>query len=266
MKTRLCIVALTLLFAAVSSLAQDAPRRDAPASPSPRPAPPVGPLLKPAPDFSAWEIAFIYPEDSSGKATTTAGSTPAVNRTENARRLRQVNTTKTGKIIHEVSMYASGKQVDTWHDGKIQYQKQAGAGFWVARNGTVLDGTSTDNSYVAFPNSGFRDLDWVTDKTYVATVPYGDRACLVFVQTGANKIDTNDPARLKQILDGQEVVAYVDAETRLPISHRIGKILRVYKFTAPPSEMQTFPPDLAGEIKRGEDARTRVNTMAPRPY
>lgn len=252
---------LALLLAGVSAHAQTprATRTTPPdASPPARPTPPAGPLLGPAPEFSAWEIRMIYPEETPAVA--------AANRADNARRLVQVNTTKTGKILHEVSLFADNRQTDLWNNGPMQYEKQTGASYWTARDGRITDRGLTDGKYVAPTATGFHDLDWVGAGSYVGTVAIGGRNCLVCAQTGAEKVNATDAAGWKQQVDALPVVAYIDAETRLPISLRTGRTVRSYRFGSPPTAMQTLPPDLNAEIKKGEDARTRTNTLAPRPY
>ena len=259
MKRLFLILALALASVPAHAQTPRATRAESPdASPPARPTPPSGRLLQPAPEFSAWEMRIIYPEETPAAATA--------NRADNTRRLTQVNTTKTGKIIHEVSIFADNRQTDLWNNGPMQYEKQTGATYWTARDGRITDRGLTDGKYVAPPATGFRDLDWIAAGNYVGTVASGGRSCLVFAQTGAEKANATDPAALKQQVDALPIVAYVDAETRLPISLRMGRTVRSYRFGSPPTAMQTLPADLAAEVKKGEDARTRTNTLAPRPY
>ena len=261
MKNRLLIFSLALVGSHVS--AQQPAEKTG--TPSTRQVP-TGPLLKPAPEFSAWRIDFIYTEEKSSQNSRAISSALVLSQAESERRLQRVDVTKTGKIIHEFAAYLSGKQVDTWDEGSMQYVKQTGATFWLAKNGVGLDGKPNDATYVPFPALGFRDMDWINAKTYVATIAFGDRSCLVFVRSGADKLDATDSAKLKKQLDTQDVVAYVDADSRLPISMRMGRTVQAYRFGVPPAEMQVLPQDLQAEIKRGEDARARLNVMAPRPY
>ena len=257
MKRYLLILALALV--AAHAHAQRPASNNAPAaSPPARPTPPAGPLLQPAPEFSAWEIRIIYPEESA--------AVTAAKRADNARRLVQINTTKTGRVVHEVTRFADDRQTDIWDNGPLQYEKQTGASYWTACAGRIADRESTGGKCVAPTKTGFRDLDWVNACDYVGTVAFREQKCLVFAQVGAEKVDADDADALKRQLDALPVVAYIDTETRLPVSLRMGRTVHFYRFGSPPTAMQTLPADLTAEIKKGEDARLRTNTLAPRPY
>ncbi len=244
---------LVLLVGGESVQAQEG----APATPAPRPVPPSGPLLQNAPEFSNWETNFTYPEDSAKKDKAPANRETLP---------QQIITTKTGTIIHEVATSLGGKQTDKWYNGKLQYEKSATSGSWRVKTGSVTNGAYDDRTYVPFSATGFRDLDWISASTYVGTIPYGNRTCLVFSKVGADKVNLGDSSTQKKTLGTLQTVAYIDAETRLPISMRDGGSVRVYHFTTPPTEMQTYPADLATDLKKGRDAQTRLLQLAPRPY
>jgi hypothetical protein len=88
----------------------------------------------------------------------------------------------------------------------------------------------------------------------------------VFAPGGAAKLDLSNPAHIKELLAAKPLVAYVSAETRLPVALRSGAITQRFHFASPPSVMQSLPAELLDQIRKGEQARQRLYQPAPRPY
>ena len=258
------LIYVIILCLGVAARAQQTPPDHPSSESNEKPVPPPGCLLNDAPEFSSWQVKFTYLDEPSKKDKPSSEQKP--NFTDLERRAKEVLTTKTRKIVHEVTTYVTGKQSDRWYNGKILYQKDTNLSGWLFKEGLTFRGAYTDDSYSPLPACGFRDLDWINSKTYAGTIANGDRKYLIFVSQDAERLDLSNPAKQKQQLDFLSTVAYIDSETRLPVSVRINGALRTYQFTAPPSEMQNFPADLAAEVKRGEDARIRALQLAPRPY
>ena len=175
-------------------------------------------------------------------------------------------TTKTGRTIHEVRLDILGHGTDTWFDAGVQYTKFEKDSAWYRSDRSTGGDTSAEASYHPLPASGFRDLEWIKAENYAGTAPYDKHDCLVFVPTGADKLDLNGAGDAQKKLKALDTVAYVDADSRLPVAVRTRGDLRTFQFDPPPMEMQTLPVDLTTQVKKGEDARTRLNQTAPRPY
>lgn len=221
--------------------------------------PPSGPLLRPPGDFSHWQVVSVYSgkalkKDRAGRRAKTA---PAAVSEE---RLQKLVTTRTGRLVHEERTDFAQRTTDVWYDGGTQYTRPAGGSGWLR-----TESTSGDSSYRPLPDIGYRDVGLIRTDRYVATLPYDNRPCLVFVPDPAPKIDWAKPAAQKQ-LKSLDTVALVDAETRLPVEIRAGGETRTFQFDPPPTRMQTLPADLLSQAKRGDDARARLNQPAPRPY
>ena len=148
----------------------------------------------------------------------------------------------------------------------MQYSKAAGDTLWYWSDGRQTSKSTSDASYHPLPAVGYRDVDFITEANYAGTMPYNKRSCLVFVPGGANALDLNHAKDAPKKLAGIDTVAYVDAETRLPVEVRSHGETRVFQFDPPPKRMQTLPAELLAQIRKGDDARTRLNQPAPRPY
>lgn len=225
-----------------------------------KPTLPTGPLLRTVDNFSRWEVSFAYSDDQQKKGDTIDAK--ATSLSENARP-RKITTTKTGPIIHEETTDVIDRQTDTWFNGNTQYAKAGSSRIWLQAS----PGLMGDTAYHPLPANGFRNLDWITPDNYVGLVPAaGGRQYLVFTQGGLQKLDLTDAAERNDRMTKAGTIAYVDADSRLPILVRINGETRAYRFDAAPAQVQTLPVDLADQIKKGEEARARLLQSAARPY
>ncbi len=216
---------------------------------------PSGPLLNSAPAFSQWIITISYPDDKKENGVANP-SDPAKPIPENlAARPRTITTTKTGEIIHEETVTVGGNKLENWQINGDFYIKFPGNSFWSAYE---KSGPPTSDSRVALlPACGFRGLDWINKYTYAGKIKSASGFWLVFVPGGRETVNAQDPTKLK-VLDTLPTLAYVDAETRLPVMARADGVTRAFSFTQPPpTSLQTLPADLADEIKKGAELRAK---------
>ena len=176
---------------------------------------------------------------------------------------RSILTTKTGKIFHEETTSVSGKKLDRWQQDQTFYIKNESQRNWGAYDNEYRrKNPTTDPSLSPIPESEFRGLDWIKDDTYAGPVRSGTATFFVFVPSNAAALDVNDA----KALEGQPVIAYVDAATRLPASVRENGVTRIYSYSTPPSVPLTIPEDLAASIKRGEELKAKFNAAPQKEY
>jgi len=214
---------------------------------------PDGPLLRPAPEFSQWTITLSYPDERGKKAD----DKPPIPGLEN--RVHQIVTTKTKNIVHEETIDGKGVKSEKWYVGSTQYRKDPGATVWYENSAGTMGKTQQDFHYTPLPPSGFRDLDWINADAYAGTIAYGKGKCLVFIPGGGSATNA-------AVVTTLPTVALIDSETRLPVEVHNGGIIRVFQFADQAPAMQTLPPDLAEEIKKGDEGRARLDQRPPRPY
>lgn len=222
---------------------------------------PSGPMLRPAPPYSEWMITYSYPEDRPAKAER-SHAPPSK---EFLSRPRKSTITKTEQIIRIDTVDVGGRSTEKWFVGPKQYTLPPGGSVWyVASAG---DG-NTGNLYYSdpLPSSGFQDMDWINEKAFAGTLKFDRMDCLVFVPGGLDEISPGDLSKQTAQLQGEPKVAYVDANTRLPVALRIVGEIRQFQFNKPPTALLSLPPDLAAEIRTGEGARRRLEQPAARPY
>jgi hypothetical protein len=230
---------------------------------------PTGPLLRPAPEFSEWTITHSY----SDEMTPAAGSASKANVPREIAKLpllrpRRTITTKTGGTVRIVIIDLAGKTTEKWFIDGVQFTKPDGSDVWYGANKAVAAGILPDAYYSApLPASGFQDLDWIAEGNYAGAIQLGDIKCLVFVPGGMTPDDWKDAKKRKAKLDSAEKVAYIDADSRLPVALRILGEVRQFQFTNPaPTQMLAPPPDLAEQIKKGKEAIANLLRSAARPY
>jgi hypothetical protein len=212
-----------------------------------KPAPPDGPLLAPAPDFAQWTVTFTYPKDPSQKDN----AAPAAPET----RTKTIITTKTKDIVHEETINGLGAKREDWHIGTVQYALVPGSTTW-------YQGSAKSD----FPAKGFRDLDWVTEDNYIGRGSLAGHACLIFAPSSPQRASGQNGAGLMESLDTLPTVAYIDAETRLPVQVRENGVSRAFQFASPPTEVLSLPPDLEANLQKVEQTRARLSQPPPRPY
>jgi len=228
---------------------------------SPKPELPPGPPLAPAPSFSQWIVTFSYPEERA-KSENPSGFGPGP--VNVGTRTKKITTTKTEEIVHEEFVDGLGGKFDQWHVGPILYIKSSGSNTWgqIEASRATDRGIDTDE---VLPANGFRGLGWIARDNYAGTVKYSGRNCLLFVLGAPPHLDLSNPDSLKK-LESLNAVAFVDAESRLPVEAGASGVIRYFQFADAPSDKLTLPPDLAQQIQQGEEGRARLEQRLPRPY
>jgi hypothetical protein len=219
---------------------------------------PDGPLLRPAPGFSQWVITYSYAEDRAPKPTVAPGQAPLPTPAFVLARPRTIVTTKTGSIVHELVTDLQQHERENWYVGARQYRKDQDSPVWLEYE----PDPHPDIHYSPLPANGFRDLDWISSRTYSGRASQAGQSCLVFKTT--EKVKSLDSA----LPLGKEyaLVAYIDAKTRLPVEVDIDKETRTYQFDSPPSGMQALPDDLTRQIKTAAAGRAIMSQQAARPF
>ena len=219
---------------------------------------PDGLPLQPAPDYSQWTITYKYAEDHAPKAAAPSGTPAASTPDFVLARPRTIVTVKTKRIIHESITDISQQQRENWYVGSIQYRKDTGSQVWDENQPDA----HPDIHYSPLPASGFRDLDWISAATYTGKGSQDGKDCLIFKTKG--KVTSLDSAL--PLGKEFEMVAYIDAKTRLPVEVDIDQETRTYLFAEPPEGMQALPDDLIQQIKAGNAGRAVMSQPADRPF
>ena len=213
---------------------------------------PSGTLLNNAPNSSQWKIAFSYPQDQSVDKRSSQSLQPNLP--------RAVLVTKTQSTIHEEILLVSGRKLNKWQVGQTFYVVAPGTDFWGEYDARYrASSPTTDPSALPIPDTGFRNLEWVNENTYAGTLKTSSGTYFVFVPSDADKIDINDP----KALSSPPKVAYIDANTRLPATLRVGEVVQNYSFLTPPGSPLSLPADLQASIKKGDEIRAKAD-LAPK--
>jgi hypothetical protein len=220
---------------------------------------PSGPLVASAPAFSQWVVTFSYPEDKNNSSVSAPAPPPAYLKTQT----RLITTTRTDNITHEEIKDGSGAEFDEWHVGPVIYSKDSTSSVWGEIDSTS-DSRNGSPTFAPLPPGGFRDLNWISVNDYLGTIKYGGRDCLVFA-AGRESIHSSPEDALKNPASFRSI-AIIDAQSRLPVQVMMGGIIRIFQFRQPPTEKLSLPPDLADQLKKGEEGRQLLNRPMERPY
>ncbi len=217
-----------------------------------------GPALKPAPALSQWTISYTYPEERSSAPASAPHPKPGPDLP------RRVVVARDGAKFHEEVWNVGGdKKRDCWQQNQSFYEKPLGQSYWSAY-GKPTDLRQAIADHVpnrALPESGFRNVEWINDQTYIGSVKAGQSTYLVFVPRATADLNIDDPKSLQK----QPTIAYVESLTRLPVSVTSQNVVQTYKFSGVSAAL-TLPADLTAEITKGDQIRAKLNAAPAREY
>ncbi len=204
---------------------------------------PPGPLLAET-DFAHWIVTTTPGNNTaSGNGAPAPANAPAEPPTI-------IEITRTGDTLHMVTTDARGKS-DRWCVGKIQFIQEPG---WDVPIWLDHDNAHGSARYISFGKALFPELSWISASNYTGIKLMGGRKCLVF--TG--KVMTLPPAGIDQLKQAAvaagkpfdvkayeaDAVAYIDAETRFPVSYVKPYETSTYQILPAPTAKLTLPDKL----------------------
>lgn len=187
---------------------------------------PDGPLLRKPGEFCAWQILFSY-----------AASHPLAGNPLLPAPPRKVVFTRTKKLWHAITHDIAENVLEQCFDGNQEYiigTTQEAPTFCPTEEGHRA-------SYlVDFGAGNYPDMEWVSQSTFVRMESVQDRPCLVFQK--------------------DDMVAWVDEQTRFPFLWRRGAETRVFQQLPPPTNMLQLPAKVVKfteALKRDAEALSR---------
>lgn len=173
--------------------------------------PPKPPLVAAVPENAEWTITVEYPKE--------AKLAPDAPKHHDWRPV-EVRTTKVGKTKRDLITTRDGVKQENWYvDAMI---------FWTNGQGEVsvtdlraAEGSDPMEDSPSVP-TGFPGVGWLKLDNYVDVVMFEKRPCYHYVR--------------------DEAEAWIDAETKLPVAYRRGKILYRFSFNPSPVGPLVMPP------------------------
>ena len=226
--SRSIAAAVFLVLLPTASFAQSSPGLELPSEP----------LVVQPPDYSKVAITYSYPDERAAKAN---GKTLPPDG-----RPRMITMTRTKDIIWQEIVDGLGAKIECWHVRGSDYSKGVDAVSW----GQAQKPSATAGQIL--------QLDWIDRGNYVGTIKYANRDCLVFAQGVPPNFDLQR-AVAEDKLDSFRFLAFIDKETRLPVEdHHFGDF-RFFRFEDAPTAPLTLPPDLAQQMKVGQEMMDRLS-------
>ncbi|MEI9999209.1 MAG: hypothetical protein WDO13_08545 [Verrucomicrobiota bacterium] len=113
------------------------------------------------------------------------------------------------------------------------------------------------------PVVDFRGLDWLSKDDYVGSLQLAGHNCLVFVANAPKDFNLAVAGGTAEALDRFQQVAFIDAETRLPVEVRNYGDYQDYRFSDAPSARLKLPLDLVEQLKRDQAILSRLGGQPP---
>lgn len=222
------------------------------AAPTPKNPLPAPPYLKPAPSFSRWTVQYgevkaasasAAPTEQTGGAQGKAAASPM--------QVRDVKVVRTTPFRMVSVSFAGGDHDELWSDGNAFVENSAKYGISIVA--PMKDSVSTLDRYQI---SDFPEFHWVSKETYVDTVQFEKRSCLVFRESGEVKVEKPasdgmlDEPQPVTVMRVDPATVWIDEATRLPVRWQRGNEFRRVIFSEPPNAPLTVPPEIAKVMKQ----------------
>ena len=236
---------LTASFAMEGRTELPAPGETPPNFAAPIPEWPGGPRIGRAQEFAAWTITISplktpkpVPQSSSEPAPPRGLMLPP----------KLLRTTRTGNILRQERMDASGKTSELWTRGTIQTALLPGH----PQPFPCEPGTPIHALFDNLLEGDFPELAWIQKALFQGVHSFAGRECLIFRATGP------DAPRGKAL-------ACIDKETRLPAASQCGNEVRIYRFLKPPKSTLKPPQAVQEYLERRESAWRNLQRPLPTP-
>ncbi len=198
-----------------------------PAGVSAQDASPTPPFVAALPDTAEWIIKYPAAPKQAPLPGQEGTSVP---------RLVQVVVTKKDKVRRERSYWTNDSVTERWLVGDFAVFEQLGAqSIHIVRRGSNTAQFMLEMFDLG--QSDFPELQWIDAKSYVGIEKVEGRNCYLFSARNSfrNPVQGNAPQ------SGQELKAWVDIATRLPVALLSGDQLRKYTFASAPGEPFVMP-------------------------
>jgi hypothetical protein len=242
---------------------------------------PPPPWLAKAPDMSHWEVDYSRQQSDSSNSAVSA-TNGASKKTPDDKTIEVIKTGKT--IFQQITDYTGGTN-QTWRkDGLIVMKGGPSNPWFVAITPSPKD-SFQDVDYIKADFAGF---DWITAANFAGMQIIGGEKCLVFkakvlalppddvvarqtqmsllYQDAVRKNPKSPPSPAAYTVDLEKLKvdaeADIDLKTLLPISLKLGPIVRTYKFLPPPTTEVELPGDAQlafNTYKKAYDAMMNVS-------
>lgn len=207
-------------------------------------------------NFSEWEISFTYAQDGP-EATPTQRKDSLY-----LRGPRKSVVTKTQNVFREAILRVNGEKIERWQIDRTVYIFAPQAGFWAIYNSEFhRNNRDGDSEKRPLPESGFPGLDWISAETYAGSLSENGKELLIFTPTDSGPIDLSDVKALKNLL----TIAFVDADTRLPVLVKENGVQKVFIFRSIPSQFWLFLLTLR-LISKAAEIEAKANVAPGREY
>jgi len=217
---------------------------------------PPGPLIvRKLPAFSQWTVDFKYKDNPKpgeisdhvreyqqlatvDPAVAAAMRDPHFVYNLDPARPLHLTVTKTGKMRNEEWIYERNLTGELWSDSKFTIQRKPDS----AKLAVAMASPLGENE--------FPELDWISADVFKGIITRGDRKFLFFQKT-VFFMAIEQPKLLSEVLPNAPKVsakAYIDLETRYPVSVDYGGNQRIYTFLPTPKGMIVFPPAISAAV------------------
>ena len=253
-------VVVSVLLASTNCLQAQSP------APKINPVPlPSGKLLAPAPENAQWiiDITAVPPGAATPgvtKARSAASPKPRATKARPATSPKpspRITVAKSGSIKHVTGIVFNGTTEELWIDGATEVMLAPG----MERPAIFDDNGSVDPYYTKYCRADFPGFEWISAGNFAGESAYGSRKCLVFRAVTKVDVPASDATG-----ETAPALAYIDEETRLPISLEKNGQTLLFQFGDPPNPPISLPPELEAALTARKNHVKDLTRSPDRPY
>ncbi len=220
--------------------------------------PPQEPILARAPASSQWTVRVTPRRQSSTASDPAQEDGPVL--------LRQIVVTKSGDVRRQIKSYSNGSSTVEWFKGSVFFSPGTNSSLYLMMDAR-FEPTQFDPSEI-----DFEMMEWLKSEHFVKAVKVNDRVAYEFEYKPV-EIDENDSyAEHRRTLMEQRGIrvgatkAWVDVETRLPISMTDEQYSYAFEFELTGGERLVIPEDIVAQYELYEKSLLgpQVNYMKKR--
>ncbi len=206
--------------------------------------PPSLPFLK-EPDAIAYTISFTYKgapaatSEQGDKSDTTKVASP---------RIQTITVNKVGELRHDALQWSGGgaSQNDIWYSQTAAFKPGTDAR---GRPNGIQSEPAFAKEAKAFP-----ELAWVGKGTFVGGIQQGEKVINVY----RYKFEGDEVGGFNPIFfQDEEVTAYIDESTRLPLAVKTPQYLLTYAYRGKPSSL-TPPVEYAEAFQKYKEKKANI--------
>lgn len=207
---------------------------------------PAAPFLQ-KPDPIAYTVTFNYKDAAAPPSSATGQESPSVLIKQVGPKLKSMAVDRVGDLRHDLRQWDRGEpaQADFWYSQAALFKDGKDA---MGNSNGIRSEPAFAKGVEVFP-----ELNWVGKNNFVGVIRRGERVINVYRY---KFVDENTGGFNPIFFQNEEVTAYIDAATQLPLAAKAADYVLVYTYRSTPSSLNP-PEEYLAAFQKYRDRKAR---------